>query len=106
MEDFAKKQLSEDKLKELIFELMNGSIDLERYPYPAGQIVENEYAPGKECEKLYEEVYDANRRICERLGVDEDEDVATILNCMDEICRMLAYKMFDYGVRKDMFYRE
>lgn len=105
MEDFTKMQLSEAELKDLIFDLMIGAIDLDRFPFPAGKIVENEYEPGKECEKLYGEVYEANRRICERLGVDEDDDVTTILNCMDNIARILAYKMFDYGVRKDVFYR-
>ena len=82
---------------------MNGSIDLERFPYPAGKIVANEFAEGKECEKLYGEVYEANRRICSRLGVDEDQDVETIISCMDDICRILAYRMFDYGTKKENF---
>lgn len=106
MEELLNKQLSEEQLKELIFDLMSGTIDLERYPYPSGIIVENEYAKGKTCEKLYAEVYDANRRICERLGVDEDQDVETIISCMDEICRVFAYKMFDYGAKKEVFYQK
>lgn len=105
MEELLNKQLSEEQLKALIFDLMSGAIDLERYPFPSGKIVENEFAEGKECEKLYAEVYDANRRICARLGVDEDQNVENIISCMDEICRILAYKMFDYGVKKDVFYR-
>lgn len=106
MENFESKKLNDEELKELIFDLMIGSLDIERFPCPASQIVANEYEDGRECEKLYGEVYEANQRICERMGVEEDDDVTTILNCMDNIARILAYKMFDYGVKKDVFYQK
>jgi predicted site-specific integrase-resolvase len=48
---------------------------------------------------LYQEVFDANRRLCERLGVDEDKDIEHLINNMQDIAKILAMKMFDYGMR-------
>ena len=56
--------------------------------------------------KLVENVYEAvcgeyvdeaNRRICERLGVDEDSDVELIIDSMFDITHIVAEKMFSYG---------
>jgi plasmid maintenance system antidote protein VapI len=48
---------------------------------------------------LYQEVFDANRRLCERLGVDEDKDIEHLINNMQDITKILAMKMFDYGMQ-------
>jgi hypothetical protein len=48
---------------------------------------------------LYQEVYDANRRLCSRLGVDEDRDIENLISNMQEIAKILAMKMFDYGMQ-------
>ena len=61
-------------------------------------LVENEYEEGKFCDKAYKEVYYASRRICERLGVDEDRDVELIINNLIDIGQHLSMKMYDYGV--------
>ena len=87
------------ELKQRIYDLMNGSLDLENYSYPESQIVENEYAEGKPCSKLYEEVYNANRRLCKRLGVEEDHDVEIIISNLMKIGEYECMKMYDYGVR-------
>ena len=43
--------------------------------------VENLYAEGKHCMELYAEIQDAYGRLCDRLGVqDEDADVEIITN--------------------------
>ena len=63
------------EFKKRVFDLMNGSLDLEKYPVPESKIVENEYEEGKVCGVLYREVYYANRRVCEKLGVEVDSDV-------------------------------
>ena len=35
------------ELKQRIYDLMNGNLDLNSFSYPEGQIVENEFADGK-----------------------------------------------------------
>ena len=63
-----------EEFQELIYNSMIGAFDLEHYPIEESQYVANEYEEGEFCSKAYEEVYNANCRICERLGVDIDED--------------------------------
>ena len=63
-------------------------------PYPG---IANAFAPGERCAALYEEVYESNRRLCARLGVEEDPDVETIIDDFFEIARELALWMFRYG---------
>lgn len=87
-----------EDFKEKIYYLMTGAFDLEHYPIQESLYVANEYEEGKFCEKIYEEVFYANRRICERLGVDEDKDVELIINNLIDICKHLSMKMYDYGV--------
>lgn len=53
-------------------------------------------------QKVYEAVSgeyvdEANRRICERLGVDEDSDIELIIDSMFDITHIVAGKMFSYG---------
>lgn len=59
--------------------------------------IQNEFEEGKTCSEAYKRVYDANRRLCERLGVDEDPDVELIIDSMFEITRTVGEKMFEYG---------
>ena len=77
--------------------MMTGFYDLKQVQFPESKIVEDEFAEGKPCAELYRRVYEANRRLCQRLGVDEDKDVETIINCMNDISCILAMKMYDYG---------
>ena len=57
--------------------------------------VKNEFAEGESCMEAYRCVYEANRRICERLGVDEDSDVELIIDSMFDITHIVAEKMLD-----------
>jgi hypothetical protein len=91
-------QLEKDR-KERIFGLMNGWYNLEGTFIPESSMVENEFDDGKPCAVLYQEVFDANRRLCERLGVDEDKDIEHLINNMQDIAKILAMKMFDYGMQ-------
>lgn len=59
--------------------------------------VENAFVPGQLCEVLYQQVYDANRRLCQRLGVEEDADVECIVDCFFEITRELCLRMYRMG---------
>ncbi len=77
-----------------VYDLLIG----ESAPGAGNPIVENLFAEGRTCERLYGEVYDANLRLCEKLGVQEDEDVETIINSLLRISRLLGRKMFLYGM--------
>ena len=86
-----------EQKKKLIYNLMIGSYDLQALPDSAKTIMENEFAPGSECDKLYSEVYEANRRVCSRLQEEEDKDVELIIANLMKISELLSSKMFDYG---------
>lgn len=85
------------ELKRRIFDLMNGSLDLDRFQVPESAIVKNEFGEGETCGVLYREVFFANRRICERFGVEEDPDVELIIRNLLEIGEYQSMKMYDYG---------
>ena len=83
--------------KEMVYDFMNGQLT-DTGTLKIGDIfVENEFADGKECNELYEKVYEAKRRICDRLKADEDADVEIIVGNMFAIARILSMKMYDYG---------
>ena len=69
----------------------------ESIPSEGDIIVENLFAEGKICGELYDAVYQANRRLCERLSVQEDHDVEAIIDALLTISRELGRKMFIYG---------
>lgn len=60
--------------------------------------VENLFEEGKPCEQWYSDVYDAYMRLCDRLGVqDEDKDVEIIISSLLRIQDKIAYQMYHYG---------
>ena len=64
------------------------------------QGIENAFADGKLCTELYAQVYNAERRLEERLGVEAyDEDVECIVSCMQDIQDELCYLMYCYGAK-------
>lgn len=68
---------------------------VEPYALPG---VENAYAPGGECNRLYTEIHNACQRLRDRLDApDEDPDVERILSNFLSIQRILCEKMFRYG---------
>lgn len=88
-----------EKIKEHIYEAMLGMYKDEEDYIVDGIKIKDEFAEGERCEELYQYVFDANRRLCERLQVDEDQDVETIIMRLDDITKELAMKMFDYGMQ-------
>ena len=59
-----------------------------------------EFDEGKPCDKLYAQACDARLRLCERTGLDfEDRDLLDIIEGLEEIGKLCALKMFDYGGR-------
>lgn len=82
-----------EKFVDIVYDLLNGT----RIRQPDDPEVENLFAVGRECEQLYSRVYDANLRLCQRLGIEEDADVETILNCFLRICELTGKRMYRYG---------
>lgn len=85
------------EFKKRIYDLMNGSLDLVNHPVPEGRMVKNEFAEGEACGELYRQIYEANGRICEKLGEREDRDVEIIIDSFMEITERMCLKMYDYG---------
>lgn len=77
------------KIGELVYESLIGELidPVEKVP--------NAFEPGSYCEARYKEMLAAYERLCDRLGVlDEDEDVEIIINSLLSIQRELCLEMF------------
>lgn len=83
--------------KQTIYDLMTGQLNLEEFPVLGSEQIQDEFAEGMPCDKLYREVYEAECRLCRRLGVVEDHDVELIVSNLLRIAGVLALKMYDYG---------
>ncbi len=82
-------------LEEYVYDSMQGTlID----PHPE---VKNLFEDGMPCEKWYDEMLKAYLRVCNRLGIadEEDDDVEIIITCLRRIEREAAYQMFRYGAQ-------
>ena len=82
-----------DKEVDVIYELLNGT----RIRQSGDPEIENMFADGSACEILYDQVYRANLRLCQRLGVVEDADVETIIDSLLCICEQIGKRMYHYG---------
>ena len=60
--------------------------------------IDNLFDDGTICDFLYSEVYDASRRINQRLGQQEDPDVERIIRNLWKINKIVSCKMYEYGV--------
>ena len=79
---------------ENVYETLIGAYE-EAYGIPG---VDNALAEGSECDRLYRQVYDANRRLCERLGqAEEDPDVELIISNLLAMTKLLCLEMYHYG---------
>lgn len=59
-----------------------------------------EFDEGKPCDLLYQKVCEARERIAERTGIDfEDRDLLAMVEGLEEVGKVLAMKMFEYGVK-------
>jgi hypothetical protein len=84
-----------NQLIDKIYDLLTGECS----PTANDPVVENMFAEGRTCEELYNDVYEANLRLCERLGVQEDEDIELIVTSLLRISKLLGKKMFQYGAK-------
>ena len=60
-----------EKFVDIVYDLANGT----RIPQLGDPQVQDLFAPGGECEKLYSTVYEAKLRLCQQLGEEENADV-------------------------------
>lgn len=62
--------------------------------------VRNLFEAGMPCALRYQQMLEAYGRLCDRLGVvDEDQDVEIIINALLANQRESSMKMFEYGMR-------
>ena len=62
--------------------------------------VEYAFAEGSFCMNRYSEMLDAYERLCNRLGVvDEDEDIEIMIMALLDIQYELCLRMCDYGAQ-------
>lgn len=85
--------------KEMIYDILNGYYESDDTIAYEGMDTENEFQEDRECAVLYEKVYQARLRLSQKLGRDEDPDVEAVVNGMNDIGRILAYRMYEYGSR-------
>ncbi len=88
---------SSERWKQQVYDLMSGLYDTDQFAGKEAGFIESEFEDGKYCQEKYQEVYDASRRLCERLGVDEDADIEKIIASLFDMQRYLCCKMYDYG---------
>ncbi len=92
-------RVQDEEFKTMIYDLMNGHYDLDKFDCEESSVVENEFEEGRYCEKLYSEMLAAYGRICQRLHEQsgEDRDVEIIINNLLDMGRYQSMKMFNYG---------
>ena len=83
-----------EKYIDIVYDLINGT----RIRQPNDPVVENLFAEGRKCELPYSQVYDANLHLCQRLNVEEDADVETIINSLLRIGELVGKRMYCYGI--------
>ena len=86
-----------EEFKDIIYEIMNGSYDMENSTIPETMIIKDEFEEGSFCAQAYEDIYQAKQRLYERLDVESDQDIELIIYKMQNISRHMCMKMYDYG---------
>ncbi|MDE7424798.1 MAG: hypothetical protein K2N51_14110 [Lachnospiraceae bacterium] len=83
--------------KEIIYQIMNGYVNVSTESLSQEIMVQNEFADGKECDQLYNQVYKAKLRLENKLGECDNKDIELIISYMSSIAEILSMKMYDYG---------
>ena len=93
-----KNQMKDDMgKKERIYELASGYFTKEVDHVVDGVEIQDEFHEGSTCSQLYEEMAELEKKICEKMRVNEQRDLERIIDCMDAITKEIAMKMYDYG---------
>lgn len=63
-------------------------------------VIPCEFEDGRPCAELYEKACIARERVAERTGLDfEDTDLLAMIENTEEIGKVLALKMYEYGAK-------
>ena len=76
----------EETFVDWVYDTLTGVLR-EEYCLPE---VENAFSPGMPCDHAYANVLNKYQRVCEKYGVDYDNDVEEIINSMLQISRELG----------------
>lgn len=68
--------------KERIYELASGYFTKEVDHVVDEVEIQDEFHEGSTCSRLYEEMTELKKKVCEKLQVDEDCDLEHIIDCM------------------------
>ena len=83
-----------ETVAEVVYDILMGN----RMEHPSIIPVENLFEEGSTCDRLYSDIFDANQRLCRRLGAQgEDEDVEIIIGSFFSLMRIVGERMFYYG---------
>ncbi|MCD7818759.1 MAG: hypothetical protein LUH07_06880 [Lachnospiraceae bacterium] len=85
------------EIRQHVYDLLEDSLDLENYPLPESQIVENAFAEGKKCERLYSMAYSLKQRLLSEATPPRENDLEQLIDCIESIGREISFKMFNYG---------
>lgn len=83
----------DDQIAQAVYDRLLGNLELQ----VGGPIVEDLFADGAPGDLLYEQIYQANLRLCQKLGVEEDADIQCIIDHFWSLTALVAEKMFQYG---------
>lgn len=83
----------EDKIAQAVYDRLLGHLVLQMGTLD----VEDLFADGAPGDVLYEQIYEANLRLCQKLGVQEDEDLQSIIDHFWDLNALIGEKMFHYG---------
>ena len=94
-----------DKMNNTFMQAVYDTLNGDMLPGQGVPGVENLFAEGSKCELLYGEVYDAERRLEERLGVEPYDDDVELIICklteiQEEMCRHMYYNGAKFGMRE------
>ena len=59
--------------------------------------VENAFAPGEYCDRMYLQMHEYRERLWARLGSQEDEDLEHLIMALESIQHTLCLQMFRLG---------
>lgn len=82
---------------EVIYNIINGFYDRNAFPVPEDMELEEMFQEGSESGQLLETMYQMKRNLCSRYNEDENAELETIFDCMEQLMQIVSLKMFDYG---------
>lgn len=86
------------EIEKQFYYAVNGELTDEESYLIAGIEIKNEFTDGEPCDILYDEAYAAKEVVCRKLSVEEDKDLELIFDHWSAIMKIVAERMFEYGV--------